>query len=245
MNSKLCVDKWEVKYVENSSTGEAELKEQYLGQTDIENVKSQKYLGFVLSSTGNNMENINAVKKKAIGVVKSALNKLNSLNLKYYYFECSIIILNVMVRSSILYASEMYYQLKENEVRQLERIEEQFMRKVLNTTKSCPIVSLYLTLGHIPARFEITKMKLLYLKHILSENEGSMIRKFFHLQLEMPTKGDWASSCLKDIKDLNLSISLKEIQLMTYEKFKKILKEKIKEKSFCVLFQIIFVFLLL
>ena len=48
LNSKLRFDKWEVKYVENSSTGEAELKEQYLGQTDIENVKSQKYLGFVL-----------------------------------------------------------------------------------------------------------------------------------------------------------------------------------------------------
>ena len=58
------------------------------------------------------MANINAVKKKAIGVVKSALNKLNSLNLKHYYFECSIIILNVMVRSSILHASEMYYQRK-------------------------------------------------------------------------------------------------------------------------------------
>ena len=84
----------------------------------------QKYLGFVQSSTGSNMTNIGEVKKKAIGVVKSALNKLNSMNLSKYYFECSIIILNVMVRSSILYASELYYDLKESELRHLERIED-------------------------------------------------------------------------------------------------------------------------
>ena len=57
--------------------------------------------------------------------MKSALNTLNSMNLKNYYFECSVIILNVMLRSSILYASEMYYDLRENEIRQLERIEEE------------------------------------------------------------------------------------------------------------------------
>ena len=82
------------------------------------------------------MVNINAINKKAIGVVKTALNKLNSLNLKLYYFECSTIFLNVLVRSIPLYASELYYQLKENEVRQLERIEEQFMRRLKNAGRN-------------------------------------------------------------------------------------------------------------
>ena len=186
--TKLKVDEWAVKYEENPKTGELELIENFIGQTEIENVESQKYLGFVISSTGNNMMNINAVKKKAIGKVKLALNKLNSLHLKHYYFECAVIILNVVVRSSILYASEMYYELKGNELRQLERIEEQFMRKVLNTTKGCPITMLYLTLGHVPARFEIQKMRILYLKYILSQKEDSLVRSFFNLQVEMPTK---------------------------------------------------------
>ena len=125
----------------------------------------------------------------------------------------------------------MYCQLKENEVRQLERIEEQFMRKVLNTTKGCPIVSLYLALGHSPARFEIQKLRLLYLKYILTENEESLIRRFFDLQLKMPTKGDWASCCLKDLQELGISCSLKEIEIMPYKEFKKLLKMKIKEKA--------------
>ena len=235
INSDLLVDEWSVDYIEDKQTGDVNLVENYCGLTEMGKTDEQKYLGFVLSSTSDNMANIREVKKKSIGVVKSALNKLDSLKLKYYYFECSVIILNIMVRSSILYASEMYYDLKDCEVRHLERIEEGFMRKVLNTTKGCPIKQLYLTLGHQPARFEIIKMKLLFLKYILHESDGSLISKFFYLQLEMPTKGDWASSCLQDLKDLKIFQSLEEIKNMSYYQFKKLVKKRLKENAFVYL----------
>ena len=148
------------------------------------------------------MANIKEIKKKSIGIVRTTLNKLNSLHLKNYYFECSVILMNVMIRSSILYASDMYYQLKENELRQLERIEESYLRQVLKTTKGCPINQLYLCLGQYPARFEIQKMRMLYLKYLLHEKQTSLLYKFFTLQLEQPTKGDWGSTCLNDLKEL-------------------------------------------
>jgi hypothetical protein len=44
-----------------------------------------------------------------------------------------------MLRSSILYACETYYNLKETEIRQIEMIEESYMRRLLKTTKGCPI----------------------------------------------------------------------------------------------------------
>ena len=122
------------------------------------------------------------MKKKSIGVIKTILRKLNSLNLNTYYFECAMILLNAILRPTILYAADMYYNLKENEVRQLERIEEEFLRKVLKTTRGCPIVQLYFELGQIPARFEVQKMRCLYLKKILDQNEDSQLLKFFKLQ---------------------------------------------------------------
>ena len=87
INSGLHVDNWSVNNVENIQTGEAELVESYTGQTEIENVTEQKYLGFVLSSTGDNMANIREIKNKSIGIVRTTITKLNSLNLKQYYFE--------------------------------------------------------------------------------------------------------------------------------------------------------------
>ena len=120
-NSNLSVDKWTVEHKENIATGETELIETYSDQTEIKKCEKQKYLGFIISSTGDNMMNIQDIKNKSIGVTKKIFNKLNSLNLQNYYFECSLIFMNVMLRSSILYASETYYNLKEQEIRQLER----------------------------------------------------------------------------------------------------------------------------
>ena len=190
LNSDLLVDSWIVKHELNLETGEAELIENYGGPIPIEKVKEQKYLGFIISSSGNNMANINELKKKSIGVLQKIFNKLNSLTLQKYYFECGIIFMNVMLRSSLLYACETYYNLKENELRQIERIEEGFMRKLLKITAGCPIVQLYLELGQFPARFEIMKTRLLFLKCILSETEESMINRFVKLQLQHMTKGD-------------------------------------------------------
>ena len=185
----------------------------------------------MISSTGDNMANIEQMKKKSIGVIKKILNKLNSSNLQTYYFECSIILLNVILRPSILYACEAYYNLKENELRQIERIEENYLRKVLNTTKGCPIVQLYLETGHIPARLEIQKTRLLYLQYILQQTEESTIFKFFNLQLESPTRGDWASTCIEDMKYLNIELSLAEIRCMSKCQFTKILKAKMKTSA--------------
>ena len=94
----------------------------------------------------------------------------------------------------------MHYSLKENELRQIQRIEEGYLRKILKTAKGCPITQLYLEVGQFPARFEIQKMRLLYLKYILEQDDESKLKKFLILQLEEPSRGDWASTCTKNLK---------------------------------------------
>jgi hypothetical protein len=94
-------------------------------------------------------------------------------------------------------------------LRQLERIEEGYLRQILKTTRGCPITQLYLAIGQIPARFEIQKMRLLYLNYIL-ENEESLLSKKIWLQMNEPSRGDWASTCLSDLEELRIEESLEE-----------------------------------
>ena len=163
---------------------------------------------------------------------KRIFDRLNSLNLKQYFFEVALIFLNVILRSSILYASETYYNLKEIEIRTLERIEEQFLRKLLKTGRGCPISQLYLETGQIPARFAVMKLRCLFLKSILNENTDSLIYRFVMAQYKNPTRGDWVSSCIKDLKYLNINLNLENIKSMKKNEFKKILQESIKNKAF-------------
>ena len=231
-NSQLAVDTWSMKHVKNSSTGELELVENYEGKTNLDRTDKHKYLGFLLSSKGDNMVNITQLKNKSIGTIRKIFSKLESLKLRKYYFECGVIFLNVMLRSSLLYACETYYGLTESQIRQIERIEECFLRKLFKTTKGCPISQLYLELGHIPARFQIIKSRLLFLKYIQEQDPKSLIHKFLFLQFKHPTRGDWASSCLKDLKFLEIEKTIEEIKEMNRNKFICFLNEAIKTKAF-------------
>jgi hypothetical protein len=58
-----------------------------------------------------------------------------------------------------------------------------------------------------------------------------MIFKFFQLELKQPTRGDWVSTCLKDLKQLRFVESLEEIKIMSKDKFKNKLKMRIKENA--------------
>ena len=69
--SNLLIDNWRVDYKDNNETGEVDLVETFEGQIPIKETKEEKYLGFVISSKGDNMANISQVKKeKSIGIIK-------------------------------------------------------------------------------------------------------------------------------------------------------------------------------
>ena len=201
IQNKLKIDQWKKEYIENNTFDDYDMIEYYGGQIEMKQTEEYKYLGVIISCKGDNMANIRNIKSKSIGVTNKIHSKLKSLNLKEYYFECSMILMNVMLRGTILYSAELFYNLKENELRQIERIEEGYMRKILKTTKGCPITSLYLALGQTPARFMILKMRLLFFKYILQQPKESNIYKMLKLQIENPTRGDRVSTCLNDIEN--------------------------------------------
>ena len=51
------------------------------------------------------------------------------------------------------------------------------------------------------------------------------------LQLEKPTRGDWASSCMKDLENINLKLTLDEIKSMKKKEYAKILKQKVEKAA--------------
>ena len=122
LNTPLTVDNWQVKYIPNLMTGESDLTEWHEGQVEMGQTNSHKYLGFFLSNTGDNLVHIKEMKKRSIWIIRKIFTRLDNLHLKKYHFECGIIFLNVMLRSSILYACETYYNLTESHIRQQDMI---------------------------------------------------------------------------------------------------------------------------
>ena len=84
LNSDLHVDSWTVQYEDNIHTGDMDLVETFNGQVAMDNTTSQKYLGFVLSSTGDNLVNIRQMKSKSVGIIRQIFNRLDSLHLQLF-----------------------------------------------------------------------------------------------------------------------------------------------------------------
>ena len=51
------------------------------------------------------------------------------------------------------------------------------------------------------------------------------------LQVREPSRGDWASTCVNDLKELKITISFEEIRQMKKCQFTRILKVRIKENA--------------
>ena len=58
------------------------------------------------------------------------------------------------------------------------------------------------------------------------------MRKIFYLQLKRPNRGDWASQCLSDLKELNIQESFEDLRNMTHSMYLKRIKSQILKKAF-------------
>ena len=90
---------------------------------------------------------------------------------------------------------------------------------------------MHLEYGQWPAHFELKKMRCTFLKQILKQGKNSQIYRFFKLQLKNPVKGDWVSTCLTDLIELEIKETLEEIKSMLAYKFKNLVKSKIEIKA--------------
>ena len=70
--------------------------------------------------------------------------------------------------------------------------------------------------------------RLNFLWYILQQNTNSLLSVFFKAQLENPIKGDWILTVLNDLKELKIDMTFDDIQKMSKNRFKKIIKENIK-----------------
>ena len=83
-----------------------------------------------------------------------------------YTMQSSLIYISSMLRSSTLFGTEAYYTLSEKELLLLEKIDLECIAKILNVRL---IHLIYLECGLLPARFQMQKMKLHYLKYLLEQ----------------------------------------------------------------------------
>ena len=71
----------------------------------------------------------------------------------------------------------------------------------------------------------------MYLHNILKKDETELIRKIYETQKQNPTPGDFSELVRNDITEIGLNMSAIQISQLSKQKFKSIVKNKIKDAA--------------
>ena len=135
------------------------------------------------------------------------------------HFELATLLRSSCLVSSLIFNCEAWYALTLKQIKVLEKVDENLMRKVLGCPSKTPIHLMYLELGWLPLRYIIQSRRLNFLKYILNLNEESLVKCVFNEQRTNPKKGDWIKNVESDLKKLKITISYEEIASMTNSSF--------------------------
>ena len=76
----------------------------------------------------------------------------------------------------------------------------------------------------------------MFLHYILNEEKMSLIHQVLQAQMKNPSKNDFILTVKKDLKELNIHLSMEDIKTLSKESLKKFVKEQVAVKSLLFLY---------
>ena len=186
------------------------------------------YLGDILSVTGSVEATIEKRRQKGIGISSQISGMINGLSLGHYYFKIAFIFRETMLLNGMLTNLEVWHPVSSNHLEVLDRIDANFLRKIMKSHSKTPKEALYLETGLLPIKYVAMQRRLMYLHHILKRPQHELIRKVYETQKSLPTKNDWYQQISEDRNKLGLSISDEEMSTMSKDGFKELLVKAVR-----------------
>ena len=195
----------------------------------MEKVEQDTYLGDILSSDGSNRKNILDRAGKGIGIMNKIVNILDTVSFGAFYFKIFNLLRESMFVNGTLTNADVWYGLENKDLKPLEDLDRQLIRKEFIFPISTPLEALHLELGLLPLSCIVKERRVNYLHYLLKSDHSKMLHKFFEAQMENPSKKDWAEQIRADLTDLGFKEDLEWIQSESEYTFKKLVKVRIKE----------------
>ena len=208
-------------YISNTQNNQINLNDKQVNQ-----VKSTKYLGDIITDNGKLDENIEDRRLKINGVVAEirsimmeAEEDLEILAAIQYY--------EGIVKTKLIYNCESWINITKSNMEELEKIQNNSLKRLLRIPFSTPSVGLLYELKIPSIKTSIIQRKLMYY-HKLLNTEKSLAASILKQQDSIQS-----NHFLKEIKqalhDYKINNEIKEIQEMSKNQWKKIVQKSLNE----------------
>ena len=199
-----------------------------LGQMQIEETTSYKYLGDHISNDGKNIKNIEARKIKT-QATSININSIASTEVLRKIETAVLLELHDKVTIPGLLANAEAWTLFKAEINEIEKIEYQALRSMFDLPLHTPLPALIFTFGTLYTHLRIEIRRLNYLHRILNRPETHWTSQAFYI-LEEQNIG-WVKSIKQTLRSLNLPSDLNAIKNKRPNEWKREVNKKIEERN--------------
>ena len=188
---------------------------------------SEKYLGDMVSSTGND-DNIKFRRKIGFQTISDQMTVLKELSAGCHYVSIGLVFRDAVLLSKLLLNSEVWHNLTLKQIEGLEDLDKIYLRNILSAHSKVGIECMFFDVGKMPLRYHIIIRRQLYLWHLLHTEETELIVRVFNSQKLTPKRGDWIKLVEDDHAKLGLTLPYPRIAKTSHNMFKKLVEEKVK-----------------
>ena len=186
------------------------------GNLNLDVVEKVLYLGNMFNRKGDNKDKIKDRVQKSKTCMIESFSVCSEITLGIYTIQSLLLAHNMIFIPTMLYGAQTWTNLTVNDERILRTTQLQFLKRTLRVPSSaCNSVTI-LELGVLPVISEIHVLKLTFLHHVLTLDEGDPVKEVYKEQLKLPEEKNWAN----EVRQLRAVYELPEsdIEVMSLPK---------------------------
>ena len=199
-----------------------------LNNQPLQITEEYKYLGDIITINNSLQPLITERKNIITGTVAEIVTILNQTG--QYSITAAKQYLEGVIQPKLILNSESWNQITDEDLKELEKIYSQSLKRLLHLPYSTPTKGLYSEMGILSIKSQIIKKRLMFLHRILNKNENTLSRKIMLEQENLPGN-NWLKTTQDQLKELNIQNDIHEMNNLTKYKWKKIIDEAIWKKE--------------
>jgi hypothetical protein len=160
-----------------NKTGRLIRRNFYLGTTRLENVRNYKYLGLIITPSGEIRSALDDLRSRAHKAYMALKNKLGVCFRDH--IEDTIMLFDSLVKPILLYGSDFWGCLKAPQNNPIENLHMQFCRQLLGVQKNTTNSGVLLELGRTPLMLEARRLSLKNWDRIKNEKGNILVTKSY------------------------------------------------------------------
>ena len=186
----------------------------------------------MVNDKGDNIALCKDREDKAVGTIIELFSICKEVNFGKFKTSNLLTLYRLVFIPRLIYNCEAWFNLKAKDYQVLQKLQLNFLKRVMDVPKITPNAALFLELGVWPVQCVIEQRQLLYLKRILDGDNRDPVWLAYRKMLKYEFEPNWANNILCLRQKYNLPLNGLNIQNLSEPQWEAMVKRQVRKFVF-------------